>query len=308
MIVATVSVSGSQQEDSSVEVRFSRETARQIIRYQLIHCREVAGVTQQEAADHLGIKQPHYAQFLYQPTHKNYQAPKENQLEELLIFFGAHDRFPILRQVLEIARTGAAGTMHSVGVISDLDMYLALEFFAESITNYEPRLIHTLLQTPQYSRALAEFNKLGNPELDVVAEVNKRTGRQVPLTRRPTPMRFTAFIEERALRGIVHPDPVINAEIMTEQREHIRHVVRNYDNVVGRVLLDDFHLRACGNRQLSLVTFADKWRLAYSESALSAHYFDAKNSVVEAAIMFKRLDEQALPEEASRQFLETVAA
>ncbi|WP_411711558.1 Scr1 family TA system antitoxin-like transcriptional regulator [Lentzea atacamensis] len=56
------------------------------------------------------------------------------------------------------------------------------------------------------------------------------------------------------------------------------------------------------------VTFTDKWRLAYSESALSAHYFDAEASVIEAETMFGRLDEQALSEEASRQFLETVAA
>lgn len=291
-----------------MEVRISRETARQIIRYQLIHCRSLSGATQREAADHLGITQPHYAQFLYHPTQKGYQAPLESQLEALLIFFGVADRFPILKQVLEIARTGAPEKMHAVGVISDLDMYLALEFFAESITNYEPMLIHTLLQTPQYSRALAEFSKLGNPELDVVAEVNKRTGRQVPLTRKPSPLRFMAFVEERALNGIVHPDPEINAEIMTEQRQNVLRVVRHNENVVVRVLRDNFHLRAPGNRQLSLVTFTDKWRLAYSESALSAHYFDAESSVIEAETMFGRLDEQALSEEASRQFLETVAA
>ncbi|MFI6100796.1 DUF5753 domain-containing protein [Lentzea sp. NPDC051213] len=291
-----------------MDVRISRETARQIIRYQLIHCRSLSGATQKEAADHLGITQPHYAQFLYQPTHKNYQAPKETQLEALLIFFGVADRFPILKQVLEIARTGAPGSIHSVGVISDLDMYLALEFFAESITNYEPMLILTLLQTPQYSRALAEFAKRGNPELDVVAEVNKRTARQLPLVRTPAPLRLNAYVEERALNGIVHEDPEINDEIMTGQRQHVLHVVQHMPHVTVRVLRDSFHLRAPGNRQLSLVTFTDQWRLAYSESALSAHYFDAAVSITDAETMFTRLDQQALSEEASRQFLETVVA
>lgn len=291
-----------------MDVRISRETARQIIRYQLIHCRSLAGATQKEAADHLGITQPHYAQFLYQPTHKNYQAPKETQLEALLTFFGAADRFPILKQVLEIARTGEPGSIHSVGVISDLDMYLALEFFAESITNYEPMLILTLLQTPQYSRALAEFAKLGNPELDVVAEVNKRSARQLPLARTPMPLRLTAYVEERALNGIVHEDPEINDEIMTGQRQHLLHVVQHMPHVTVRVLRDSFHLRAPGNRQLSLVTFTDQWRLAYSESALSAHYFDADGSINDAETMFTRLDQQALSEEASRHFLETVVA
>jgi len=96
-----------------------------------------------------------------------------------------------------------------------LGKYVALETAASAITTFDPELIHGLLQTPAYHRAVFEA------DADVVSakvelEIGFRAERQRAAFGRTPPLRVTAVLGEGALVRAVGGDAT-----MREQRLHL---------------------------------------------------------------------------------------
>ena len=103
------------------------------------------------------------------------------------------------------------------------------ESSAEHSIIYEPQVIHGLLQTPEYARALVTAVKPGIDEDRVAGAVRTRMERRRILSR-PKPARFTFYIHEQALRLRVGSD-----QIMHEQLLHLV-LTAALDNVSLRIM------------------------------------------------------------------------
>lgn len=319
-----------QWENNQVEAFISSETAQRVIRHQLVLLRKIAGKTQKEAGaactDGKPLSQPHYAQF-----ENGTVLPDQDKLARLLTFFGAADRIPILLKVLEIARKGTQAGPQSVGMISDVEIYLALEWFAAEIAMYDQALINGMLVPPEYARVLVDYALAADQEereallaagadievaeyvpADPIALLAQRMQRQ-QLLWLPNPPKITIYLEERALTGSIIDPAVenaeeINDEIMRMTRRHILDLDDQLPHLTIKVLPERYRLRATGNKPLNLVTMTDNWKLGYAPTPLSAHYFDGPVTVARCEAKMNRLDKQALDPQNSRRLLERYAA
>ena len=94
-------------------------------------------------------------------------------------------------------------------------MYVELESAASSLLTWDPELVHGLLQTPAYQRAVFETSPDLKPEY-AERQLRLRSERQRAAFDRPKPLRLTAVIGEGTLmRQIGGP------EGMAEQRNHL---------------------------------------------------------------------------------------
>jgi transcriptional regulator with XRE-family HTH domain len=314
-------------ENNQVETFISSDTAQRVIRHQLVLLRKLAGKTQKEAAavcsEVRPTSQPHYAQF-----ENGTVVIDQDRLVKVLAFFGAGDRAEILLKVLEIARSGTVTGQQGISMIDDVEIYLALEWFAAELAMYDTNLINGMLVPPEYARVLVDSAiAASQAEHEVLAEAGDDSEYVPPdpvavLARRmqrqrllwlPKPPKITVYLEERSLTGSIIDPAVenaeeINAEIMRTTLDHILAIDEQLPHLTIKVLRERFRLRATGTKPLNLVTMTDNWKLGYAPTSLSAHYFDAPEAVVRCETIMRRLDKQALDPQASRQLLERYAA
>lgn len=115
-------------------------------------------------------------------------------------------------------------------VLAGFGLYLDLEAAAASINAYDAELIHGLLQTPDYHRAVTVAESRTVTDADMERFEQLRAERVRATLGRPTPCQLTAIIGEAALhRQIGTP------EIMTRQLKHLSRLVAD-DAVDIRVL------------------------------------------------------------------------
>lgn len=283
-----------------MEAFLSREVARELIRYQLIHCRLLANKSQKEAGAAAGLSQPHYAQF--ESDQRNQRRPDQGKLEQLLRFFDVADRVPILSEVLEIARSSKPGGKHVIGpMISDVPLYFALEHYAASLDAYEPNVINGLLQTPDYARVLVEYAATLTPGLEPDNALSLRMERQdLLLSRRPTPLTLTMYVEEVVLNRRTG-----GVDVMLGQLRHLLAMERRR-NIRIRVVPQSLDLSPTGRRPLSMLRFTDDWRVGYTETPLSAYYYDTPAAIEQCGTIMGHLHHLALGADDSRRLIDAI--
>jgi transcriptional regulator with XRE-family HTH domain len=109
-------------------------------------------------------------------------------------------------------------------------LYLGLESTAAEIRTYHPEVVHGLLQTPDYMRALYwGFNRQGTKEAaDRMVEL--RLQRQLVLTTRVPPPRLTAVVSAGTLARLVG-----GPDVMAEQEARLREL-STIDHIDVRVI------------------------------------------------------------------------
>jgi hypothetical protein len=130
------------------------------------------------------------------------------------------------------------------------------ESAAEHSIIYEPQVIHGLLQTPQYARAIMTAI---NPDADeewIAGVVRTRTERRRILTL-PNPARFTFYIHEHALRLQVGSD-----EILHEQLLHLV-LITALDNVTVRIVPKASGARSALSGAFRLMKFQEHPPIVY---------------------------------------------
>jgi transcriptional regulator with XRE-family HTH domain len=170
-------------------------------------------------------------------------------------------------------------------------LYLGLEAAATEIRNYEPELVHGLLQTPGYARAVRLAWRPSGDEEAVQRTVKLRQERQQTLINRVPPLRLTAVLGAGALTR-----PVGGPQVMAEQTERL-HELNRLGHVDIRVLPWDVGAHAAMIGAFTILDFddPDDPAVAYTETHTGARYLEKPDELDEYRRIFELIYEKTVP-------------
>jgi transcriptional regulator with XRE-family HTH domain len=169
------------------------------------------------------------------------------------------------------------------------------EALAESIAVYEPAVIPGLQQTEPYMRKIFEFDGRHMPER-IEFLIKARLDRQSVLSRR-NPPRCKYFIHERALRSVVG-----GPRIMYEQLLHLV-LSSNLPRCSVRVVPESAASLRTLDSPFNILEFADHPAAVYADSYAAGVFIDDRLGVEAYYVLGARLEQEALNEGDSRQWL-----
>ena len=176
---------------------------------ELRQLRESKGYKLEEVAAQLGVAPSTLSRI------ETGKAPtKSAYLNQMLEMYGVDE--PAQRQVLvDMAREG-----HRKGwwaayddvLTSGFDIYVGLEAETASVRGYESSVVHGLLQTPDYARAVLRelFPRYAQEQIDRLVDL--RIERQRRLDDEP-PLELWAILDEAVIRRPVGGGPVMRAQL-----------------------------------------------------------------------------------------------
>ncbi|WFE20710.1 DUF5753 domain-containing protein [Solwaraspora sp. WMMD937] len=170
-------------------------------------------------------------------------------------------------------------------------LYLGLEAAATEIQLYDPELIHGLLQTPDYMRAVFRAADRQASEQQIERLVSLRLDRQISYYDRAEPARIVAVFGAGALAREVG-----GSAVMAEQRAHLASVGRRV-RVEIRVLPWSAGAHAAMVSPFTLLDFADPDDpdIAYVETHLGSRYLERPEELAEYRRIFREVREQSVP-------------
>ncbi|MFE7927404.1 helix-turn-helix domain-containing protein [Streptomyces sp. NPDC057456] len=146
------------------------------------------------------------------------QAPiKARDVRDLLHWYGVADplRVETVMQIHKDAQQQGWWAHYAEVLPSGMATYAGLEADARVLRSYESTLVHGLLQTEDYARAVIAAVRPNQPhETDQLVRFRKE--RQTLLSRQPDPLELWVVLEESALRR-----PVGGREVMVAQLRHL---------------------------------------------------------------------------------------
>lgn len=260
---------------------------------ELRRLREDAGMTRDQAALALG-----YTAANITHIEKGRNLIRKADLDVLCRTYGAGAE---VHAVLEEIRTDArrVGWWSTAGLPPWLEAYVGLESAAKRLRALELELVHGLLQTEGYARAvhvLAEH--MTSPE-DVDRRVQARMQRQARLTG-STPLELEVVMSEAALRRCGwHPD--------CDQLQQLAKSLL-LPNVTMRLIPFSAGLHGCMSGSFSLMDFDQGVlpRVSYQENIVGGHIADDPKIVAQLEQLYDSLCAQALDPDASLQLLENM--
>ncbi|MDG4771530.1 DUF5753 domain-containing protein [Solwaraspora sp. WMMD792] len=170
-------------------------------------------------------------------------------------------------------------------------LYLGLEAAATEIQLYDPELVHGLLQTPDYMRAVFRAADRQASEQQIERLVSLRLDRQISYYDRAEPARIVAVLGAGALAREVG-----GSAVMAEQRAHLASVGRRV-RVEIRVFPWSAGAHAAMVSPFILLDFADPDDpdIAYVESHVGARYLERPEELSEYRRIFREVREQSIP-------------
>jgi transcriptional regulator with XRE-family HTH domain len=266
---------------------------------ELRRLRESAGYKLEEVAGMLGVAPSTLSRI------ETGKAPtKSAYLSQLLELYRVTDVGQ--RQVLvDMAREG-----HRKGwwaayddvLPSGLDVYVGLEAEASGLRSYEISVVHGLLQTTDYARAVLRASAPRHTADQIERLVDLRMERQRRLDDDP-PLDLWVIHDEAVIRRTVG-GPVV----MRHQLAHLL-VVAGLPGVTLQVLPFDSGAHAGHDGPFSIIAFHDRSdsEVVYVESAAGPIYLEKDRDVRARTEVFDRLRAAALPPEASLDLISKAA-
>lgn len=180
--------------------------------------------------------------------------------------------------------------------------YIALEAEASTLRAYEPLVIHGLLQTEEYARAVISKGRGGDPA-EVEPRVKARLARQEVLMR-ADPLRLWVLIGEAALRCRVG-----GAQVMRAQLRRLVELGRLPHVRLQIVPFESGELTSM-NGAFSILEFpdADVPPVVYVESLAGDTYIESPHGVLRCNKVFDGLVADALDVSDSLAMLEDLAS
>jgi transcriptional regulator with XRE-family HTH domain len=169
-------------------------------------------------------------------------------------------------------------------------LYLGLEGAATELCTYDPELIHGLLQTPAYVRALYEAGDVDNDEEAIQRQINLRQERQPVVTSRVPPLRLTAILSPGALARSVG-----GANVLAEQTQRLQEM-NGRDNVNIRVLPWAVGAHAAMVSPFTILDFDDPNdpAVVYLENQTSARYLEKPEELAEYRRIFDSIAKKSV--------------
>jgi transcriptional regulator with XRE-family HTH domain len=170
------------------------------------------------------------------------------------------------------------------------------ESLAESILNFESTLIPGLQQTEAYMRAAFELDERGRTREQIDVLIKARVDRQKLLDRR-VPPHCTYFIHERALRSMLG-----GRQVMQEQLLHLV-LSSNLRHCTIRVVPESNATLNMLDNPFRIMEFADHPAVVYTDTYTAGLFIDDRMAVEAYYSLSTRLQQNALSEGESRQWL-----
>jgi transcriptional regulator with XRE-family HTH domain len=183
---------------------------------------------------------------------------------------------------------------------SGLEVYVGLESDARAERCWEPLLVHGLLQTPEYARAVFEMGRR-YPLMDIEDLIQIRMERQKLVTREDSPLEVWAIFDEVVLRR-----PLGGADVMREQLRHLVEVTK-LPNVAIQVVPLSMGANPGLTGAFSILEFEDESRVVYVESRAGNLYLEKRTDVRQHVAAFDLLRSMALAPAESRALLKQAA-
>ncbi len=267
---------------------------------ELRQLREAQSIKLEEVADRLGLAASTLSRIETgkSPTRTAY-------LSTMLDLYGVDD--PAQRQALtEMAREG-----HRKGwwrVFDDVlptgfSVYVGLEAEGSSLRVYEPQVVHGLLQTEEYARAVMTSVRRKKTPAEIDRLVALRMQRQ-EVVLRADPLQLWMILDEAVLRRPVGPP-----QIMHQQLEHLCTASR-WPNVTLQVLAFASGVHPALNGPFAILEFPERYDhdVVYSEGISGQAYLEERDREVRAqAEVFDLLRAAALPPADSIDLISRIA-
>jgi hypothetical protein len=202
-------------------------------------------------------------------------AVRTGDVRDLCVLYGAPDE--LLDGLLALARASKQGSWqedYEDVLIPGFGLFIDLEAAATTLQAYDPELVHGLLQTPDYSRAVIETGIIDVTQAKVQQVLEVRAARQRATRERQPPLRITQILGEAALSRVIG-----SPEVMTAQVEQLR-AVNWLEHVEIRVLpwRAGSH-PAIGSGRFTIMSFAEAADpdVVYLESLIDARYLEQED-------------------------------
>jgi Domain of unknown function (DUF5753)/Helix-turn-helix domain len=188
------------------------------------------------------------------------------------------------------SRTSGFQEDHAGAVPEWVGLYGDLVDTASALHIYSCELVHGLLQTTDYARAVTAAVPGLNPEA-IEQRVRFRLGRQQTFFERPAPGRLDVVMTAGALGLVVGSPAVMEAQIA-----HLRAVDAG-DGVSVSVLpaTNGVHAAMQGDFTIMEFTDPDDPPLVYLESLIGSRYVERPDQLAEFRRAFDRIRAQAVP-------------
>lgn len=181
--------------------------------------------------------------------------------------------------------------------------YVGLEMDATTLRAYECMVIHGLLQTEDYTRALWVGGSPNEYPQDVEKLVEVRMRRTDVLTRTKSPLQMWSIIEESALRR-----PVGGAKVMRDQLNHLNQLTADLPNVSVRILPTGVGAHPGVNGPFSILGFdPGESDVVYVESQGGNLYLEKPRDLRRCDSNYNHLLSEALSQENSTALISTIA-
>ncbi|MFC9970110.1 helix-turn-helix domain-containing protein [Spirillospora sp. NPDC127200] len=253
--------------------------------------REELGLTLQEVADRLDWSRATVSRLETGQTR-----PKPDDIAGLLDLYGvpSPDRDALIRLAREAGQRGWWTAYADVFAGS----YAALEDEASRIRTWDPQLVHGLLQTEDYARAVITVGRMLPTSYEIERRITARKIRQQVLER-PTAPHFQMIIDEAVLHRQIGGPGVMRTQLAALVEAAAR------PNVTVQVVPYSAREHAGLDGRFTILSFTNPADpdIAYVEGTMGDVYLESTKEIAKHGDRFDRIEAAALPPEDSAQLI-----
>ncbi|TDC62930.1 XRE family transcriptional regulator [Actinomadura sp. GC306] len=258
--------------------------------------RDEQGLTLQEVADRLGWSRATVSRLETSQTR-----PKPGDIADILDLYGvpSPDRDALITLARHAGQRGWWTAYQDVFTGS----YVALEDEASHIRTWDPQLVHGLLQTEDYSRAVITAGRLLPAQEDIERRISARKIRQSLLDRENAP-RLQVIFDEAVLHR-----PIGGGKVMRAQLDALATVAKTRPTVSIQVLPYAAQEHAGLDGRFTILSFPELADpdIAYVEGTMGDVYLESAEAIAKHRDRFQRIEEAALSPEDSAHLIAEAA-
>ncbi|MFD3923083.1 helix-turn-helix domain-containing protein [Streptomyces sp. NPDC058595] len=184
---------------------------------ELARLRTARGILLKDVAAHLGTSPTRAGRM---ESGKGRVTPRTDEIVKLCELYGVTDEHQVQKLVGMVPTSMAPGWWEPYrdSLPAGLDVYFGLELSATSERAWEPVLVHGLLQTPDYARAVVKAGPAVRPsEVEDLVDIRaKRQAAVLTESATRTPLNLWAILDEAVVTR-----PVGGPEVMRAQLRHL---------------------------------------------------------------------------------------
>jgi transcriptional regulator with XRE-family HTH domain len=262
--------------------------------------REQAGLTQEQAIDRLGTGTGRWSRSKLSRVENREHHVKPREVEQLLDAYGVTD--PETRdELMQLAggpRDQGWWDSFNKPFSDNLRTLMSLESGLVALRDFQNQLVHGLLQTGDYTRALVlSGNLVPRSAAELERGVAARMARQQILAKDPPPQ-LHFILDETILQR-----PIGDRIVMHDQMRKLLHATEK-PNISIQVLPLDVGASSGLEGPFSLITLPDPMPdIGYTEGRAGTFFIEDRDRVRDWLLRFGMLTQRALPQEDSAELI-----